>query len=346
MGWMLLAIFAGVCNGTFALPMKFATRWKWENIWGAFILWGFLIFPILLGVFTIPRLGQIFVEVGLPDLFYVFIFGFLWGIGSICFGLGIRYIGIGLAFSINIGITIAVGSMFPLFHGEMISSASSESIRSVIVGVIVIIVGVAVNGYAGALREKASRLPSVPSAPLSKFPAKRTALIGIVLCLFAGLFSPMLQVSFIYGGKILQVAAKMGVDGTLASNAIWIIALAGGFVVNFVYIIWLFNRNKSFKLFETAGARGHHMLAFMMGFLWVVTIACYGMAASNMGDLGLSVGWAIFNSVGIATANLLGLLTNEWRSVDRKTIIILFLGLFILVLGTCIVSMAEFPRND
>jgi len=343
---MLLTVFAGICNGTFALPMKFATKWNWENIWGVFIVWGFVIFPIMLGVFTIPHLGQILIEVGLLDLFYIFLFGLLWGIGSICFGLGIRYIGIGLAFSINIGITIAVGALLPLFRDGVIGNASSESIHSVIVGVMFIIVGVAINGYAGALREKSSRLPSAQPVPSAEPRTRNTTLIGIILCLFAGLFSPMLQVSFIYGDSILQVAAKMGTSETLASNAIWIIALAGGFVVNLVYILWLFNRNNSFKRFKTKGTGGYHALAFIMGFLWVVTIACYGMAVSNMGSLGLSVGWAVFNSVGIATANLLGLFTNEWRVVDRKTLIVLFVGLLILVLGTCIVGMAEFPRNN
>lgn len=337
MEWILLAIFAGVCNGAFALPMKFATKWNWENIWGTFIFWGFIVFPLLLAGVTIPGLWTVFAGVGVSGLFGIFGFGFLWGIGSICFGLGIRYIGIGLAFSINIGITIAVGSLLPLLREGVISNAASDSVRLVILGVAVIIGGVIINGYAGALREKRQTGGAVSASS-----TRKTAVpVGVLLCVCAGLFSPMLQASFMYGSRLLQVAAEQGIEATTASNAIWVIALAGGFVVNSIYVLWLLFRNHSFKLFAKGAAKRNHLLGLVMGFLWVVTIACYGMAVSNMGDLGLSVGWAIFNSLGIITANVLGLFTGEWRLANRKTLQVLAVGLIILVLGTCMVAIAE-----
>jgi L-rhamnose-H+ transport protein len=339
MEWILLSVFAGMCNGSFALPMKFTTKWKWENIWSAFALWGFVIFPVLLGVITIPNLFDIFQETGTSVLLFVFMFGFMWGVGSICFGLGIRYIGIGLAFSINIGMTIAIGSLLPLFLKTINTSFEAKSVMAVITGVIIIIIGVVINGYSAFLRGK--EVTEDKKDILTLTPLRKDALIGIVLCIVAGIMSPMLQIAFIYGGEIVQIAKSMGGNETMASNAIWIIALFGGFVSNLLYTVWLLTKNNSWRFYKIEEAKKYHLNAIIMGLLWVVTIACYGMAVSNMGELGLSVGWAIFNSVGIIWANFLGLLTKEWKNVPKKTIFVMIVGLIVLVLGTGIVSMAK-----
>jgi len=33
---MVIILAAGVFNGSFALPMKYARNWKWENTWMVF----------------------------------------------------------------------------------------------------------------------------------------------------------------------------------------------------------------------------------------------------------------------------------------------------------------------
>lgn len=339
MSWILLVFFAGMCNGSFALPMKFTTKWKWENIWGVFSLWGFVIFPVLLGVISVPKLFDIFRIAGAGGLLPIFIFGFMWGVGSICFGLGIRYIGLGLAFSINIGMTIAIGSLLPLMPGFIDSSYEGSGIIAIIVGVIIIIVGVVINGYSAFLRGKETANDEENGLILGA--SRKDAQKGIILCIIAGIMSPMLQIAFMYGSKIVKIAKSMGVDETMGSNAIWIIALLGGFLVNMFYTVWLLTKKSSWRLYKIKEAKKYHFYAIIMGLLWVVTIASYGMAVSNMGELGLSVGWAIFNSVGIIWANLLGLLTKEWKNVQRKTIFVMIVGLMVLLLGTCIVGMAK-----
>lgn len=335
MKWILLVIFSGISNGSFALPMKFTTKWNWENTWGTFIFWGFIVFPVLLGVFTVPGLVGIFKEVGAADLLRIFGFGFLWGIGSICFGLGIRHLGIGLAFSINIGITIAIGSLLPLIMTELFS-AEAKSIRLVVVGVIIIVLGVLISGYAAFMRDREQKRNSNTGAEKSQ--TGGVFLTGMLLCICAGIMSPMLQFAFMHGDGIIQSATAKGISETLASNAVWLVALSGGFLSNIGYVIRLFIRNNSWRLYRINESGRYHGLTLLMGLLWVVTIACYGMAVSNMGVLGLSVGWAIFNAVGIITANLLGLFTKEWRDVSRKTYTAFAIGLAVLVLGTCVLA--------
>lgn len=335
MKWIMLVIFAGFSNGSFALPMKFTTKWRWENTWGTFIFWGFIVFPVLLGIFTVPGLVDIFKNAGSASLFRIFGFGFLWGIGSICFGLGIRHLGIGLAFSINIGITIAIGSLLPLFLKEMFL-ADTKSIKLVIAGVLTIVIGVLMSGYAAFLREKGRA--KMDSGEDIKNGSSGIFAIGMLLCICAGVMSPMLQFAFMHGDGVIQYAKVMGVSQTLASNAVWVVALSGGFLANICYVIHLFIKNNSWRLYHIKESGRYHVLTILMGLFWVITIACYGMAVSNLGVLGLSVGWAIFNSVGIITANLLGLFTKEWRGASKRTYAVFGVGLSILVLGTCLLA--------
>ena len=43
--WILIAVAAGVIQGSFTLPMKYTGRWKWENTWGMWSVWALLILP-------------------------------------------------------------------------------------------------------------------------------------------------------------------------------------------------------------------------------------------------------------------------------------------------------------
>jgi hypothetical protein len=38
-------ITAGMLQGVFAVPMKFASRWNYENIWLVYSLTGMVLFP-------------------------------------------------------------------------------------------------------------------------------------------------------------------------------------------------------------------------------------------------------------------------------------------------------------
>lgn len=44
----VLAALGGLLTGAFALPMKFVTRWKWENTWLAFSFFGFVLIPAVI----------------------------------------------------------------------------------------------------------------------------------------------------------------------------------------------------------------------------------------------------------------------------------------------------------
>lgn len=55
-----IVLLAGLLQGLFALPMKFARGWNYENIWLIFATTGLVIFPWMLTAATVPHLPSVY----------------------------------------------------------------------------------------------------------------------------------------------------------------------------------------------------------------------------------------------------------------------------------------------
>jgi hypothetical protein len=144
--WILMTALAGVCTGSFGLPMKLNKRWKWENTWGVYAIWVLLIVPWVIAFLTVPNLFGSYSRAGTRILFLVLLFGSCWGVGQIAFGKGLDYLGIGMGFSLQIGLIIVVGSLLPLFLKETDAIGKNK--------VLAIIGGVAEGRRPGRFRRK------------------------------------------------------------------------------------------------------------------------------------------------------------------------------------------------
>jgi L-rhamnose-H+ transport protein len=100
--WIGLAavVFAGVLQGLFAVPMKYARRWNYEHIWLIYSLAGMVVLPWMLTIATVPHLGEVYALTPMPVLVRIASFGLCWGIGSALAGLGMNLLGIGLGMAI------------------------------------------------------------------------------------------------------------------------------------------------------------------------------------------------------------------------------------------------------
>jgi L-rhamnose-H+ transport protein len=59
----------------------------------------------------------------------------------------------------------------------------------------------------------------------------------------------MLNLSFAFGGAMSDAAVKRGAHPALAVVAVWPIVLAGGFIPNFGYSLYLLIRKRSWSAF-------------------------------------------------------------------------------------------------
>ena len=116
----LLVSVGGVLTGVFTGPMKYLTRWRWENIWLVYALIALLIIPWAVIGTMVPHLLSLYGQVPLPRLLLVLLLGTLWGIGSVTFGIGVDRLGAGLGFALIMGISTLLGTILPLFLSGLV----------------------------------------------------------------------------------------------------------------------------------------------------------------------------------------------------------------------------------
>jgi L-rhamnose-H+ transport protein len=112
------------------------------------------------------------------------------------------------------------------------------------------------------------------------------------------------------------------------------------FLCNFLYSFYLLRKNGTSQLFQEPGTGHYWGLATLMGVLWMGGMGAYGSGALTLGALGTSMGWILFISSMVMTANILGVLTREWEGAGRRTMAIMGLGIAILLLAIVVVGTA------
>src|SRR5215472_16224150 len=85
----MAVILAGILQGVFAVPMKYASGWKYENIWLVYSFCGMVVFPWLLAAATVPELGRVYAFTSAKTLFSIAGFGVCWGIGATLTGVAL-----------------------------------------------------------------------------------------------------------------------------------------------------------------------------------------------------------------------------------------------------------------
>jgi len=64
------------------------------------------------------------------------------------------------------------------------------------------------------------------------------------------------------------------------------------------------------------------------------------MGSSKLPE-GMAVfGWSILMALNIAISNIWGILLREWKGVNRKTIVVLIIGILVLILSTFVVKLS------
>lgn len=328
-----IVILGGLLHGSFALPLKRIRKWQWENTWLVYSIVATILFPLVLAFLTVPSLTTVYANTAASTIGLVAFFGFGWGVGSTLFGQGIARVGMALGFAVVLGITSSLGSLLPLLILNPEQLATRKGML-LLAGLAIVIVGIVACAVAGAVREKDQK-GSGAATTQGSFTA------GLLICIASGVLSPMLNFGFVFGEPIKQAAIALGARPDLAGNALWAPAMAGGFLANAGYAIYLLGKNKTWGLFQAPGVpAGYWLGAAIMGILWYGGVSIYGMGAATMGPLGGVLGWPVFMSMVIVTANVLGALTGEWTGASAKARGLSWLGIAILLAAIVVISLA------
>ncbi|MGA7030658.1 MAG: L-rhamnose/proton symporter RhaT [Candidatus Acidiferrales bacterium] len=326
-----LVIVAGLLNGSFAAPMKPMSAWRWENSWLIFAATGLVIFPWIITFLTVPRVGQIYLQSSLPTLEKVVLFGIAWGVGSTLFGIGISRVGMALGFAIILGITASFGSFFPLavLHPEELHTQRGIALM---VGTATMIVGLLFLALAGKRRERDSGAGGTTRSGFA---------LGLVICIFSGIFSSMLNFSFLFGDEIRIHALAAGASNSMAANPIWSLTVTGGFLSNLLYCVYLLNKNKSWGVYRRGNPSTYWLLGCLSGLLWYGGVVAYGMGAASLGKLGGIVGWPVFMTLDIIAGIFWGAVTGEWKQASRRAVAYCWAGVAVLILAIILISIGN-----
>lgn len=333
---VLIALAAGLVNGSFAAPTKYTTRWKWENIWAVWAVVALFITPWLLAFLTVPHLLRLYQSTSAGLILLLIAFGFGVGLSQVFFGLALAAVGFSIGFAVTIGLSTALGSLVPLIFLHS-SEVLTPKGTTVIGGVAAILVGTGCCGLASSKKNRDAALETAAakgSLPGSRFSA------GLLLCILAGALSPLVNIALAMGSPLMNQAAQQGVGPAHRADVVWPPLLTSTMVPYLAYCFYLWRKNRSFPLFALPGTGLYWLLGAVMGLLWTGSLALYGDAATRLAAIGPVLGWPLFMSVIIISSNVWGFATGEWRGARTKTTALMLAGIGFLILGFVTVALA------
>lgn len=333
---IIWAIFAGLMLGLYALPEKFTKDFKFENTWGLFFMLTMFLVPVVASLGLIKGFGEVFGAVSADILWKMAGASFLWGIGVMMWGKAINHIGLSLGFSLFIGTVILIGSILPFLVDGV---PESKAFMTIMAGIVVVLLGVIANGKAGLIREADEVAAKDAKIDNSK---QGSMLTGIMIAVVGGLLATGFSYANAVGRPPLHEAAQA------AGNADWVTAVAvmfpifiSGGIVMAIYFGWQLSQKKAWGSFKTPHFTKNFGLILIMAIFHYAASAVFAYAAFKLGNVGNTVGYAIFNTASVATAILSGIVTGEWIQASSRAKNYLYLGLACMVVGIIIVAVGN-----
>jgi L-rhamnose-H+ transport protein len=328
---IFLVLCAALMNAAYALPMKLNKKWQWEHSWFAFSVLGVAVVPTIIALATVPQLWSTYSTVSTGTLLAMVLFGASWGVSLVFFGLALTRLGLAITFAVCLGTSAAVGALTPLIaqHADSIMTRQGKLI---ILGIVVIIIGVALCGVAGRIRETALQKQSTD--------VRKGFLGGFLLAFISGIMGSMLNLGLAFGGSIQRAAQQHGASQAMMSNAVWLPCLYAGFLPGAIYCYILMRKKRNVSDLRLPGTWYYWLVGATMGFLWYGSIVLYSISTVKLGDLGTSIGWPLFLASIVVASTIFGVLTGEWARTGTRPIRTMVAGVSFLVLAIAILSYA------
>lgn len=321
------------------VPINKVKNWSWESFWLVQGVFAWLVFPLLGALLAIPAGSSLFGLWSAGGAWGSIIYGILWGVGGLTFGLSMRYLGVALGQSIALGTCAGFGTLFPaIFAGKDLLHGDGLMLLT---GVCITLAGIAVIGYAGSLRSK-NMSDEEKKAAVKDFALTK----GLLVALLAGVMSACFALGLDAGTPIKEAALAGGVEALYAGLPVIFLVTLGGFFTNAVYCIRQNVKNRTGKeYFSVRGGRLVNNLLFcaLAGVLWYSQFFGLEMGKSFLTDspVLLAFSWSILMSLNVTFSNVWGILLKEWKGASRSTIAVLIAGLVILISSIIVVAMAQ-----
>jgi L-rhamnose-H+ transport protein len=368
----------GLASGSFYVPFRGVRKWAWEVYWlaGGFFSW--IIAPWILASVKTHDLLPVLRAAPPGVLIKTYIFGAMWGIGGLTFGLTMRYLGMSLGMGVALGYCAVIGTLVPpLLHHEFATKVlGTTSGLVILIGIVVCILGIVVAGMAGMSKER-ELTQEEKRTSIKEFNFFK----GILVASFSGVFSACFAMGLDAAAPLAELSAQRGTELLWTGLPKLVIVLLGGFTSNFIWCVILnfknrtgyqyFSRrlrqpspesattgrsaaadppgNDAGKPLRKAGREApdrvpmlsNYFFSALAGLTWYMQFFFYTMGETQMGQYKFS-SWTIHMASIIIFSSLWGIALKEWKGSSGFTKTLLFMGLATLVLSTLIVGFGNY----
>ena len=333
-GLIIIAIGA-FCQSSSYVPINKVKDWSWETYWLVQGLFAWLVLPLLGALLAVPEGESLYgLFAGAPsfNLWMTVLFGALWGIGGLTFGLSMRYLGVALGQSIALGTCAALGTiMGPVLLNTFFpeQNALQSLTLAVLIGVAVTLVGIAIIGVAGSMKA-ASLSDEEKKAAVKDFNFPK----GLTIALLAGFMSGCFNVGLEFGKNINFGELTDPMFRTLPAT---LLVTLGGLVTNAAYCLSQNSRNRTWSDYGKKSVWGNNLLfCLLAGALWYSQFFGLSLGRSffEAGSAMDTLSFCILMALNVVFSNVWGIILREWKGCSAKTIAVLICGIVVLIVSS------------
>jgi len=330
----LLAMGAGLCNGSFFLPQRYTRGWRWENMWVVFASISQVLMPGLVAWLAIPDLARVLRDSPFDFFLPGVIAGVIWGTGMVTYGLGVKMVGIAAGNALVASVATAAGTLGPMIVYAPDRIWTLTGLVS-IVAIGLIIGGIYVYGMAGVRRER-----EAAAAQPGEGGARGEFRTGIILCLVTGVLGTAFIYGFVSSAHLINAALSAGANPAVAGYLAWTVVFCSGSIPNLGYSLYRMYQNQSGSaLFRSGAFLFNSALCALAAALWYGGVLMYGMATAKLGRLGPSVGFGLYIGGTVLFGNLVGWMAGEWRGASAHVIRGFVKGMTLILAGIIVIAV-------
>ena len=368
----------GLASASFYVPYRGVKNWAWETYWlaGGFFSW--IIAPWILALIMTNDLMRVLHEAPTMNLLWAYVFGVLWGLGGLTFGLTMRYLGMSLGMAVALGYTAAFGTLMPpIFRGVFASEVlGTRSGLIILLGVAICLLGIAFAGAAGVSKEREMSTEQ-KRVSIKEFDLKK----GLLVATFSGVMSACFTYGLAAGDPIKAITILHGTPVLWQGLPVLVVVLGGGFTTNFIWCLILNIRNRTGYQYFEAGIRSqvparneecileavtdapaeemavamavapdatvktpmltNYLCSALAGTTWYMQFFFYTMGETQMGRYKFS-SWTLHMASIIIFSTLWGVALKEWNGSGTRTKLLVILSLLVLVTSTAVVGYGNY----
>jgi L-rhamnose-H+ transport protein len=331
-GWHMVGAAAAA---SFYAPIEKVKKWSWETTWVVAGIFSWILLPLAVSLLLLPHFFAFYAAIPARVLGLTFLFGCMWGIGNVNYGLTMRYLGMSLGIGVAIGVTLVVGTLIPpIVHGRLLYLLTSHGGRFTIAGILLALVGIAVVSWAGHQKEQRMGIRA------EEFNLKK----GLLLAVLCGIFSSGMSFAIDAAHPMALAARHAGVPPLYAALPSYVIIMGGGALINFGYCLIRLATRKELSLRRDLSEPRRILLingsmAASGGILWYFQFFFYAWGAANIPAHLSFINWMLHMSLYVLFGGLVGLALGEWRQAKGRPVRLLWAGMIIIILAANLVGL-------